>query len=428
MVFLLHHIPDLVRIILHASNVTARILSIAVLILSLAPLGSMYVVFFSISGGGGGVYQQQADEVVDRSANPAYWEDGHCDPALTSCDNLHPQEPQHQYETLLSLAELLRSPNVTLDELWTAFFAVSNGGPPLPLAAVIAAALQNNRHHHAGGSLYHQHHHDPSSDGGVWFTVPPSTAQFYYYHWRLLMPWVVSLVLGVFVPCVLSAVTLARRRRIYLEHHRPPQLTAAQERSLLQRLADGLQPYSMSLTEADKEGHWVSEENEDCDENIEWSDSRMEENDDYENDDDKDDGEVCKWWIPAPGVPMLDDFLSSCRESCAECPAPSPARQRRRRLVTGSCGICLDNFVMKSSVVPTSDDDDPPFRHLVSWSSNPNCVHCFHTACIHAWLLRTYKIRRQPSDSRRPCPCCRQTFMKRLPKTASPIMSDDTSF
>ena len=44
------HAPELLRILMTASSATARFLSLAVLLLSLAPLASLYIVFFSLFG------------------------------------------------------------------------------------------------------------------------------------------------------------------------------------------------------------------------------------------------------------------------------------------------------------------------------------------------------------------------------------------
>ena len=119
--FFLHHTPELIRIILNASNVTARILSLVVLILSLAPLGSIYVLMFSVGGGGGPSSSSSFDGSDD--------------------------------DDIGSLAATLRNPNATLEELWSALFSAGGSLPQqqqqqrMPLAAIIAAALQNNHNH-----------------------------------------------------------------------------------------------------------------------------------------------------------------------------------------------------------------------------------------------------------------------------------------
>lgn len=59
-----------------------------------------------------------------------------------------------------------------------------------------------------------------------------------------------------------------------------------------------------------------------------------------------------------------------------------------RREISDSCAICLNVYQAGDEVV---------------WSSNPQCTHVFHCACIEQWLL---KKRAQGM-----CPCCRQPFI-----------------
>ena len=78
--------------------------------------------------------------------------------------------------------------------------------------------------------------------------------------------------------------------------------------------------------------------------------------------------------LPAPG-------FSSLSANAIQDPA-------RMRLVPNICSICLCNYEIGSDVV---------------WSSNSNCEHAFHTACIEQWLM---KQREGPL-----CPCCRRDFI-----------------
>mmetsp|Transcript_23421 Transcript_23421/g.33587 ORF Transcript_23421/g.33587 Transcript_23421/m.33587 type:complete len:285 (+) Transcript_23421:140-994(+) len=59
-----------------------------------------------------------------------------------------------------------------------------------------------------------------------------------------------------------------------------------------------------------------------------------------------------------------------------------------RRLVPGTCAICLGNYEAGEDIV---------------WSSNPMCDHAFHSNCIERWLM---KQRGNPL-----CPCCRRDFV-----------------
>jgi len=366
--FFLHHTPELIRIILNASNVTARILSLVVLILSLAPLGSIYVLMFSVGGGG--------------PSSSLYSSDGSSD------------------DDIGSLAATLRNPNATLEELWSALFSSAGGSLPqeqqqrMPLAAIIAAALQNNNHNH---HLQQQQQ----------FLLLPLTPGTLRHHWQILLPWILSLVLGVVIPCLLSVTTLIRRRRRFLRHQPRRPLTPAQEAQVCRQLAAWLEPYSKRLVKADRCGVDATAR-----EDLGGADG----DDGDSNFVNSDEDAVDKWWIPAPGVTAYDDKGSHGSAAAAATENEDTARhcRRRRRLVVGTCGICLDSF-------DTSSSDDSSSAQLqrqttVSWSSNPDCVHCFHTGCVQAWLLRTYKIRRPKHASKHPCPCCRQSFLL-LPTT-----------
>jgi Ring finger domain len=56
------------------------------------------------------------------------------------------------------------------------------------------------------------------------------------------------------------------------------------------------------------------------------------------------------------------------------------------RCVDGTCAICMGTYICGDEVI---------------WSSNPNCPHVYHEACLSLWL----------SQSHKECPCCRQQFL-----------------
>lgn len=60
---------------------------------------------------------------------------------------------------------------------------------------------------------------------------------------------------------------------------------------------------------------------------------------------------------------------------------------RNGNLVPNCCAICLCSYEVGD---------------VVTWSSNPRCVHAFHRECVTDWLIKM-----QPET---PCPCCRQEF------------------
>jgi hypothetical protein len=92
MIFFVHS-PELLRILMTASSATARLLSFVVLLLSIAPLGSFYVLFCSLTG---------KLLVVDHHA---------ASDATATLDKAE-----------LSLSQILNDPNASLTELWTAIF------------------------------------------------------------------------------------------------------------------------------------------------------------------------------------------------------------------------------------------------------------------------------------------------------------------
>lgn len=287
--FFLHHAPELFRIILNASSATARILSLAVLLLSLAPLGSMYVLFFSI-----GLGTNNGPNSFDSSSS--------------------------SYED--SLAAVLKNPNATLEEVWTALFhAQASSGFP---ARAVLAALQNQND----------------------YLLLPVTAKSMQ-HLRILMPWILSLTLGIVVPCFLSILTLVRQRR--RQQHRD--WNPARDKKALKLITRCLEPYTKILRAEDRVDDPTS---------VAATTTNPPDEMSYQ------------WSIPEPAM--------------------SVENRDRSRFVSGLCGICLDPFAPSNAV---------------SWSSNPACVHCFHGACIQAWLLRTYRLK----HGKHQCPCCRQSFI-----------------
>eukprot|EP00535_Pseudo-nitzschia_heimii_P001445 CAMPEP_0197185510 /NCGR_PEP_ID=MMETSP1423-20130617/12091_1 /TAXON_ID=476441 /ORGANISM="Pseudo-nitzschia heimii, Strain UNC1101" /LENGTH=279 /DNA_ID=CAMNT_0042636591 /DNA_START=13 /DNA_END=852 /DNA_ORIENTATION=+ len=57
------------------------------------------------------------------------------------------------------------------------------------------------------------------------------------------------------------------------------------------------------------------------------------------------------------------------------------------RLAPNCCAVCLSDYRVGD---------------VVTWSSNPKCIHVFHRDCVVDWLIKI-----QPET---PCPCCRQEF------------------
>jgi hypothetical protein len=150
------HIPELIRIIMTASaSATARVLSLAVLLLSLAPLGSMYVLLLSFD------YKYPDGSTFVSTG---------LDAAADHTQGAH------------SLAQVFKDPNATMEELWTALF-LERRNP-----SFISSPLLLEYLNYKGKSVH---------------------------HWSLVLPWLFSFILGVVVPTVMSIYyVLCQRRRL----------------------------------------------------------------------------------------------------------------------------------------------------------------------------------------------------------------------
>jgi len=62
-------------------------------------------------------------------------------------------------------------------------------------------------------------------------------------------------------------------------------------------------------------------------------------------------------------------------------------RDQTGRLVPNCCAVCLSAYSVGD---------------VVTWSSNPSCIHAFHRECVLDWLIK--------QENETPCPCCRQEF------------------
>ena len=87
-----------------------------------------------------------------------------------------------------------------------------------------------------------------------------------------------------------------------------------------------------------------------------------------------------RWNIPKPGQKVTDD-------------KPVSREQEQIRSISGDCAICYYQYT-------------PGDR--ITWSSNPNCIHCYHSRCVQAWLLPW-------QERNRLCPCCRQSYCVEYP-------------
>lgn len=158
-------------------------------------------------------------------------------------------------------------------------------------------------------------------------------------HWSIVIPWVISLLLGFVVPCVLVVYNHIERRRQGLGLD-DDEWFSKMDRKLrrkrrLARVTRALQNHKRILTQND------------------FSDKPKAE-----------DG--CTLNLPKAGV-RADGIEGEMRE------------------VETRCTVCLGQYIPGDSVV---------------WSINSSCCHVFHEECISSWLSR--KRRQQCPCCRRP--------------------------
>jgi uncharacterized membrane-anchored protein YhcB (DUF1043 family) len=242
-------------------------------------------------------------------------------------------------------------------------------------------------------------------------------------HMPLILPWLLSFVLGVVVPCALSIFTYLRRRRQQVQRRRPHQLRRTRkeyEQRILKMITKKLAPYTKTLEHSDciqvtesmdpttttliKQNEGKDRDNKNQEEQKPISNCS-----DNHTEPDRDTIQQSQFWrIPAPGT-THNKFQSNHHHPSMDGKGNYyRIHQSFTRVVTpGNCAICLHGFEVS---------------HTISWSSNPACVHCFHEDCIQSWLWNCY-IKRLVTDedldgyhddrgsTKYPCPCCRQEFI-----------------
>ena len=351
------HAPELLRILMTASSATARFLSLAVLLLSLAPLASLYVVFFSLLG----VEPSSLVLLDQQQRNEEEWQAA----AQAVVNQAVGGEPRSSSMSNPSASTIdwtqLTNNRTAFEELLKAMYSeASKHQPTHPLWMTLK---------------------DLSSPNTL-SLIPPATAVLSQ-HWSIVIPWILTFILGVVVPMVLSLWSFWRQYR------RGRQESAAnnnkrRHKETLQRL----QGFTKLLVPTDQ----VLEEEEDANTSGGSSFScsapsppptacpSLSVTDDEssavavrypaEKDSPPPTQETLQWWLPLPGQKLLD---------------AQSTEQQALRTIRGSCVICLNAYQLSETV---------------SWSSNPGCVHHFHNQCIAKWLTRQVD-----------CPCCRRVFL-----------------
>jgi hypothetical protein len=140
--------PILIRIIMSNASTTARLLSLALLFLSVAPFASLYALLFSADPNGMFLVTTSFGTVT-RTATMAA-----------------------DTKSIGALANVLQNTNATLEELWAALLVEvgfqSTGSPTLYFSTT---------------------------------TLP--------HHWAIVIPWGISLLLGIVVPAFLTVMSFA---------------------------------------------------------------------------------------------------------------------------------------------------------------------------------------------------------------------------
>lgn len=287
---------------------SSRILSLIVLLLSLAPLGSIYFLISSMK------LQFILDPTTENNDN--------------NNNSEHPGKT-HLAGVVIDLGEF----EVQFEKVWVALW--DGQQPPSEQTAL---AL--------GPTIF--------SSG----------------HFRVVLPWLISIFLGVVVPACLSIAsfvwsnysTTATTMTAMYDDDRSESVLHRRRRKLEKRL----QGFSMVLEEQHIVGN-IEEEVVD-----EQKNKKKNYNTSTRN----------SWMVPRPG----ESFTT----------ASSDTGPIKLRVVSEECAICREPYQIDETIV---------------WSPNTACMHCFHDDCIQPWLLRH-------STKSQGCPCCRQPFV-RGPTSAS---------
>ena len=327
-----------------ASSATARFLSLAVLLLSLAPLASLYIVFFSLFGVGPSSFVLLEQGVGDRNSG-GEWQDAA--QAVVNHAAAH-----HQSIDWSQLA----SNRTALEELLRSIYTeTSKHQPNHPLWSALRELAPTNV---------------PLM--GVGIGGPTAVLS---QHWSIVVPWILTFILGVVVPMILSLWSFWRQ---YRRGRRGSDNSKRRYKEIMKRLQgfskhlvpqDQVSDSASSLT--DSLGAEPTKEASVCERTLLSASTTVTDDEssvavarpEKEPLHDK----ACAWWLPMPGQRFVNN------------------PEQTRRMVPGSCVICLNAYELTEKV---------------AWSSNPLCVHCFHTECISQWLSRQVE-----------CPCCRRVFL-----------------
>ena len=282
-----------------SSSTTARCLSVVVLLLSLAPLGSLYFLMTTLEA----IQQHSFDSIVTTDGQ------------------------EH------SLQELLENPQLaaaTLDQVWGQILLLDTNNDPRQLLRM--------------------------------FSIREATAR----HLSLILPWAISIFLGVVLPACLSIASFVYRREGYRRQQEHAAFQKKTQERRRGRVLERLNQFTKTLHAEDHQMDGIDK--------------------------------VVKWRVPSPGVPLPEvqkqrenaSSISRHAEQDSEEFEPRLQLTCSERWITEPCAVCLNPYEANDSII---------------WSPNTECRHCFHASCIIPWLIR------KPAKDQR-CPCCRQRFVR----------------
>jgi len=271
----------------------------------------------------------------------------------------------HSSDPNSPMSMVLQNANATLEELWSAIFQER-------LAMATGVASSSTTTHHADTAFI-------MASGGI--------PHIRMKHWAIVAPWLIAVILGFVVPCVLSInsrIQRQRRRRhrsggrsndIYDDNEWSARFDLKNRRKRkLKRIINSLQDFKKVLIKDD----FLDDKScpSQTDEDKEYKDENMVVADDSSNQEEEEEGTKLVM-LPKPGYRLVDLLSIHGDDKTNHC-----------RAVENLCTICLTQYIPGDSVV---------------WSINPRCNHVFHETCITSWLARK---RKHPL-----CPCCRQPFL-----------------
>lgn len=354
------------------SQIYCRFLSIAMVLFSLAPLGSLYLVLFSL----GFSPPSEGDATI------------------------------HMLEDVSKAA----ATTTTLDHIWAAFFVGTS--PHLHHIAQVAAG---NHHRHQSMDSANNVPTTPSFLDQSTTTTPSSSfflASRYLpgkvetiHHLSVILPWLFTFIFGVVVPAGLSLYSFWRQHHHQIQQNGLDDPCGLKGWALLKRarVEDRLKRFCHQLRKQDFCGRGnmnaltVNEKTAGDDASTSLSTIATSHQDRQ--------SDAPKSISPSSGLDSsgtegghkeiavshghnVGDSSLSWR---IPCPLPRQNTPLEPvdvpRIIPDTCAICLHSY-QEGDVVCRSPD--------------PECIHVFHEACIVTWLVSR--------QERHDCPCCRRSF------------------